>query len=57
MTEKQYKNHVKHTLRSIEKAFDISDNLKEYENLCERIFFSDCQLSYSEFIRIKKLIF
>lgn len=57
MTQKQYKTHVKHILRSIEKAFNISDSLKEYENLCECIFFSDCKLSYSEFSRIKKLVF
>ena len=57
MTQKQYKNHVNHILRSIEKAFDISDSPKEYENLCECIYFSDCKLSYIEFSRIKKLVF
>lgn len=57
MTQKQYKNHVKHILRSIEKALDISNSVKEYENLCECIYFSDCKLSYSEFSRIKKFVF
>ena len=57
MTQKQYKNHVKHILRSIENAFDISNSPKEYETLCECIYFSNCKLSYTEFLRIKKLVF
>lgn len=57
MTQKQYKKHVKHILKSIKKAFDISDSVKEYENLCECIYFSDCKLNYTEFSRIKKLVF
>lgn len=57
MTQKQYKKHVKYILKSIKKAFDISDSVKEYENLCECIYFSDCKLNYTEFSRIKKLVF
>ena len=57
MTQKQYKNHVKHILRSIEKAFDISESTKEYESLCECIYLSDCKLPYMDFERIKKLVF
>lgn len=52
-----YKKHVKHILRQIEKAFDKADNVKEYEELCECIYFSDCQIGYDEFLRLKKLVF
>lgn len=57
MEQNQYKKYVKHMLRKIQKAFDISENFKEYENICECIYFSDCKLSYNEFARIKKLVF
>lgn len=57
MTQKQYMNHVRHILKSNKKTFDISDSVEEYENLCKCIYSSDCKLSYSEFLRIKKLIF
>lgn len=52
-----YKKHVKHILRQIEKAFDKADNVKEYEELCECIYLSDCQIGYDEFLRLKKLVF
>ncbi len=50
------KKHVKHILRSIRKAFDISDSLEEYENLCKCIYFSDCELDYTTFIKLKGLV-
>lgn len=52
-----YKKHVKHILRQIEKAFDKKNSIKEYEELCECIYFSDCQIEYDEFLRLKKLVF
>ncbi len=52
-----YKKHVKHILRQIEKAFNKADSIKEYEELCECIYFSDCQIGYDEFLRLKKLVF
>lgn len=53
MTQKQYKNHVRHILKSIKNTFDISASVEEYENLCECIYSSNCKLSYYEFLRIK----
>lgn len=52
-----YKKHVKHILRQIEKAFCKADTVKEYEALCECIYFSDCQIGYDDFLRLKKLVF
>ena len=57
MVQKQYKKYVKHTLRKIQKAFDISESTKEYESLCECIYLSDCKLPYRDLERIKKLVF
>lgn len=50
------KKHTKHILRSIQKAFDISDTSKEYEDLCQSIYFSDCKLPYETFAKLKKLV-
>ena len=57
MEQNQYKKYVKHMLRKIQKAFDISESTKEYESLCECIYLSDCKLPYRDFERIKKLVF
>ena len=57
MVQKQYKKYVKHTLRKIQKAFYISESVKEYESICECIYLSDCKLPYRDFERIKKLVF
>lgn len=52
-----YKKHVKHILRQIEKAFDKADSIKEYEELCECIYFSDCKFDYNTFLKLKNLVF
>lgn len=52
-----YKKHVKHILRQIEKAFDKADSVKEYEELCESIYFSDCKFDYNTFLKLKNLVF
>lgn len=44
-----YKKHVKHILRQIEKAFDKADNVKEYEELCECIYFLIVKLGMMNF--------
>lgn len=51
------KKHVKHILRQIEKAFDKADSIKEYEELCECIYFSDCKFDYNTFLKLKNLVF
>lgn len=51
-----YKKHVKYLLKSIRKAFEISDSLEEYEKICQRIYFFDCQLDYATFRRLKSLV-
>lgn len=45
-----YKKHVKHILRQIEKAFDKADSIKEYEELCECIYLSDCKQAHKRFL-------
>lgn len=52
-----YKKHAKHILRQIEKAFDKADNVKEYEELYECIYLSDCKFDYNTFLKLKKLVF
>lgn len=51
-----YKKHVKYLLKSIRKAFEISDSLEEYEKICQCIYFSDCRLDYATFRRLKSLV-
>lgn len=51
------KKHVRHILRQIARAFENADSLREYEELCECIYFSDCKLDYTTFFRLKKSIF
>lgn len=50
------KKHIKHILRSIRNAFDISETLDEYEKLCECIYFSDCCFDYVTFSKLKNLV-
>ena len=51
------KKYISHILRQINKAFKMADSLKEYEELCECIYFSDCKLDYTTFFRLKKSVF
>jgi len=50
------KNNVKHILKSIRKAFEMSESVKEYEDLCQCIYFSDCKFDYDTFLKLKKLV-
>lgn len=51
------KEHIRFLLRSIRKAFEISDSLEEYEQLCMDIYFSCSQVGYDTFLKLKKLVF
>lgn len=51
------KDHIKFLLRSIRKAFEISDSLEEYEKLCMDIYFGSSQVDYETFSKLKKLVF
>lgn len=51
------KKHIKFLLRSIRKAFEISDSLEEYEQLCMDIYFSCSEVGIDTFLKLKKLVF
>jgi len=51
------KEHIKFLLRSIRKAYEISDSLEEYEKICQQIYFGCSQVDYDTFLRLKKLVF
>lgn len=51
------KKHVKHILRQIKKAFKNADTLREHEELCECIYFSDCKFGCDTFLKLKNLVF
>ena len=57
MDFKTYKSYVKNILRDIKYAFEVADNMEDYEESCECIYFSECKFDYDTFLKLKKLVF